>query len=201
LDPRTKFFEAVRTTDCISARRLSVKVRAGFSSPCDNYFRLGRVTKACEKRRKGGEKYTNRTVVRNNACGHANHSFFWLILGPNARGSPKGKLAQAISSQFGSFDQFEEKAGGCGSWAIWRRLGLVGNHQSGRSGNHLDVEPFGEPLPLVGARPTRCKETLEPLACQPRHLIEHSRLFEEVCRSGTITSRFSRRSCASAQER
>jgi hypothetical protein len=149
-----KFFEAVRTTNCISARRLSVKVRAGFSSPWDNYFRLGRVTKACEKRGKGGEKYTNRTVVRDNACGHANHSFFWLILGPNAGGSPKGKLAQAISSQFGSFDQFKEKAGGCGSWAIWQRLGLVGNHQSGRSGNHLDVEPFGEPLSLVGARPS-----------------------------------------------
>ena len=50
-----------------------------------------------------------RTTVRNNAGGHANHSFFWLILGPNAGGSPKGKLADAITSTFGSFDQFKEK--------------------------------------------------------------------------------------------
>jgi superoxide dismutase, Fe-Mn family len=50
-----------------------------------------------------------RTTVRNNAGGHANHSFFWLILGPNAGGTPKGKLADAITSTFGSFDQFKEK--------------------------------------------------------------------------------------------
>jgi superoxide dismutase len=133
LDARIKFFEAVRTTNRISARRLSVKVRAGFSSPWDNYFRLGRVTKACEKRGKGGEKYTNRTVVRDNACGHANHSFFWLILGPNAGGSPKGKLAQAISSQFGSFDQFKEKleAAGVGrfgsgwAWLVITKAGAL----------------------------------------------------------------------------
>ena len=50
-----------------------------------------------------------RTAVRNNAGGHANHSFFWLILGPNAGGTPKGKLADAITSTFGSFDQFKEK--------------------------------------------------------------------------------------------
>jgi Fe-Mn family superoxide dismutase len=50
-----------------------------------------------------------RTVVRNNAGGHANHSFFWKIMGPNAGGSPKGKLADAINSTFGSFDQFKEK--------------------------------------------------------------------------------------------
>jgi Fe-Mn family superoxide dismutase len=71
-----------------------------------------------------------RTVVRNNAGGHANHSFFWKILGPNAGGSPKGKLAEAINSTFGSFDQFKEKfqaagAGRFGSGWAW----LVVNKQ------------------------------------------------------------------------
>ena len=51
-----------------------------------------------------------RTVVRNNGGGHANHSFFWKIMGPNAGGEPKGKLADDIKSAFGSFDQFKEKS-------------------------------------------------------------------------------------------
>ena len=76
-----------------------------------------------------------RTAVRNNAGGHANHSFFWLILGPNAGGSPKGKLADAITSAFGSFDQFKEKfqAAGAGrfgsgwAWLVVNKAGSLGN--------------------------------------------------------------------------
>jgi len=73
-----------------------------------------------------------RTVVRNNAGGHANHSFFWLILGPNAGGSPKGKLADAITSTFGSFDQFKEKvqaagAGRFGSGWAWLVVNKAGS--------------------------------------------------------------------------
>src|ERR1043165_6783576 len=47
-----------------------------------------------------------RGVVRNNGGGHANHSFFWQIMGPNAGGEPTGKLADDIKSSFGSFDAF-----------------------------------------------------------------------------------------------
>ena len=50
-----------------------------------------------------------RAAVRNNGGGHANHSFFWKIMGPNAGGEPKGKLADDIKSTFGGFDQFKEK--------------------------------------------------------------------------------------------
>jgi len=55
-----------------------------------------------------------RTVVRNNGGGHANHSFFWKIMGPNAGGEPKGKLADDIKSTFGSFDDFKEKLAAAG---------------------------------------------------------------------------------------
>ena len=72
-----------------------------------------------------------RTAVRNNAGGHANHSFFWPILGANAGGSPKGKLAEAINSTFGSFDQFKEKfqaagAGRFGSGWAWLVINKAG---------------------------------------------------------------------------
>lgn len=49
-----------------------------------------------------------RGAVRNNAGGVANHSFFWRILGP-AGSTPKGQLAAAITSTFGSFDKFKEE--------------------------------------------------------------------------------------------
>ena len=52
-----------------------------------------------------------RTAVRNNGGGHANHSLFWTIMGPNKGGQPSGKLADAINSAFGGFDQFKEKFG------------------------------------------------------------------------------------------
>ena len=65
-----------------------------------------------------------RTAVRNNVGGHANHSFFWKILGPNAGGAPKGKLAETINLTFNGFDQFKEKfqaagAGRFGSGWAW----------------------------------------------------------------------------------
>ena len=55
-----------------------------------------------------------RAAVRNNGGGHANHSFFWKIMGPKAGGEPKGKLADDIKSTFGSFDQFKEKLADAG---------------------------------------------------------------------------------------
>lgn len=48
-----------------------------------------------------------KTPIRNNAGGHANHSFFWSILSPNGGGAPVGKLATAIEASFGSFAEFK----------------------------------------------------------------------------------------------
>jgi superoxide dismutase, Fe-Mn family len=49
-----------------------------------------------------------RGAVRNNGGGHANHTLFWSILGPNAGGAPRGELGAAIDQTFGSLDAFKE---------------------------------------------------------------------------------------------
>ena len=48
-------------------------------------------------------------ALRNNAGGHANHSLFWQVMGPNQGGQPGGELLEAINSAFGSFDAFKQK--------------------------------------------------------------------------------------------
>lgn len=46
-------------------------------------------------------------AVRNNGGGHANHSFFWEIMAPNAGGEPVGEIKAAIETTFGSFADFK----------------------------------------------------------------------------------------------
>jgi Fe-Mn family superoxide dismutase len=48
-----------------------------------------------------------RAAVRNNGGGHLNHSMFWRIMNPNGGGEPTGAIAGAISSSFGSFEDFK----------------------------------------------------------------------------------------------
>ena len=65
-----------------------------------------------------------RTAVRNNGGGHVNHTMFWEIMGPGKGGAPSGKIAEAISGTFGSFDGFKDQmnkggAGRFGSGWVW----------------------------------------------------------------------------------
>lgn len=65
-----------------------------------------------------------RAAVRNNGGGHANHSFFWEIMAPNAGGEPTGAVKAAIDDAFGSFDEMKEAfkaaaAGRFGSGWAW----------------------------------------------------------------------------------
>jgi superoxide dismutase, Fe-Mn family len=55
-----------------------------------------------------------RTAVRNNGGGHWNHSLFWELMGPGKGGVPVGNLAQAITTAFGSFDDFKTKFNAAG---------------------------------------------------------------------------------------
>ena len=65
-----------------------------------------------------------KTAVRNNGGGHANHSFFWEIMAPNAGGEPTGEIKEAINEAFGDFSSFKEEfkkaaAGRFGSGWTW----------------------------------------------------------------------------------
>ena len=50
-----------------------------------------------------------KTALRNNAGGHANHSLFWTVMGPQGSTQPGGELMTAIEGAFGSFDDFKKK--------------------------------------------------------------------------------------------
>ena len=74
-----------------------------------------------------------RTAVRNNGGGHANHTLFWEIMGPNGGGEPSGELASAISDTFGSLDDLKAQVNDAGvkrfgsgwTWLVWDGTGLA----------------------------------------------------------------------------
>ncbi|MDE1862023.1 MAG: superoxide dismutase [Thaumarchaeota archaeon] len=50
-----------------------------------------------------------RGAVNFHGGGYENHMLFWTSMKPGGGGKPGGKLADAISASFGSFDSFKEK--------------------------------------------------------------------------------------------
>ena len=51
-------------------------------------------------------------AIRNNGGGHYNHSLFWQLMKPNPDSKPNlpnGKLAEAITADFKSFDEFKKE--------------------------------------------------------------------------------------------
>jgi len=76
-----------------------------------------------------------RTAVRNHGGGHANHSFFWTIMGAQGGAGvgnePEGKVAGEIVATFGDVAKFKEEfakaAGGVfGSGWAWLVIGADG---------------------------------------------------------------------------
>ena len=47
-----------------------------------------------------------RLAVRNQGGGHYNHSLFWQWMSPDGGGEPGGDLAQAIATEYGSYQEF-----------------------------------------------------------------------------------------------
>lgn len=51
----------------------------------------------------------NDAGVRNNGGGHFNHSLFWKVMKPGGGSEPTGKLADALKSTFGTFEDFKNE--------------------------------------------------------------------------------------------
>ena len=74
-----------------------------------------------------------RTAVRNNGGGHANHTLFWEIMGPNGGGEPSGALSDAIRDTFGGLDDLKSQVNDAGvkrfgsgwTWLVWDGTGLA----------------------------------------------------------------------------
>jgi len=74
-----------------------------------------------------------RAAVRNNGGGHANHTLFWEIMGPDGGGEPSGDLAAAITDTFGSLNDLKAQVTDAGvkrfgsgwSWLVWDGTGLA----------------------------------------------------------------------------
>ena len=72
-------------------------------------------------------------AVRNNGGGHANHTLFWEIMGPDGGGEPSGELGAAISDTFDSFADLQAQVNDAGakrfgsgwSWLVWDGTGLA----------------------------------------------------------------------------
>jgi Fe-Mn family superoxide dismutase len=74
-----------------------------------------------------------RTAVRNNGGGHANHTLFWEIMGPNGGGDPSGDLGEAIADAFGGVAELKAAVNDAGvkrfgsgwTWLVWDGTGLA----------------------------------------------------------------------------
>ncbi|HMB19188.1 MAG TPA: superoxide dismutase [Gaiellaceae bacterium] len=93
-----------------------------------------------------------RMAVRNNAGGHANHSFFWEIMSP-VGGEPEGDLAEAIDAAFGGVQQLAEQVNDAGVKRFgsgWTWLVLDGDSLAVTSTPNQDSPLSEGKTPILG---------------------------------------------------
>jgi len=66
-------------------------------------------------------------AVRNNGGGHVNHSLFWTLLKKDVPFA--GKAAEAITANFGSFEEFKKQFSDAAANPVRQRLGLARRQQ------------------------------------------------------------------------
>jgi superoxide dismutase, Fe-Mn family len=94
-----------------------------------------------------------RQKVINNGGGHANHSMFWEIMGPQGGGEPTGPLAEAIKSTFTDFATLKTKIkeAGLGRFGSgWAWLVLVNGKLQIVSSANQDSPYMNGQTPILG---------------------------------------------------
>jgi Fe-Mn family superoxide dismutase len=82
-----------------------------------------------------------RMAVRNNGGGHANHTLFWEIMGPNGGGDPSGALADAITDALGGVAELKAAVNDAGikrfgsgwTWLVWDGTGSLSSTRPGHA--------------------------------------------------------------------
>ncbi len=95
-------------------------------------------------------------AVRNNGGGHWNHSFFWESLAPDAGGNPEGKLSEAITEAFGSFEAFKEKFNAAGVTRFGSGWAWLGS----QNGKLLICSTPNQDNPLMDVAECKCTPIL-----------------------------------------
>ena len=96
-------------------------------------------------------------AVRNNGGGHWNHSLFWTLMKQNGGGNPTGKVAEAITSTFGSFEELKNKFnsaattrfGSGWAWLVLQDGKLVVSSTPNQDNPLMDVAEV-KGLPILG---------------------------------------------------
>ncbi|MGL4347233.1 MAG: superoxide dismutase [Chitinophagaceae bacterium] len=96
-------------------------------------------------------------VIRNNAGGYWNHSFFWQELTPQEQKLPIGQSAEAINKTFGSFDSFKEqfkqaalqRFGSGWAWLVNTQQGLLIISTQNQDNPFMDVLEI-QGIPILG---------------------------------------------------
>ena len=88
---------------------------------------------------------TSEGGIFNNAAQVWNHTFYWYCLKPKGGGAPKGKIGEAITKQFGSFDKFKEQFdeaaktqfGSGWAWLVKKTDGTLAIEKTSNAGNPM----------------------------------------------------------------
>jgi len=94
-----------------------------------------------------------RGAVRNHGGGHANHTLFWTVMGPNGGGEPSGDLASAIGSAFGDFATFKQQFSDAAATRFgsgWAWLALDGGQLVVESTPNQDSPLMEGRMPILG---------------------------------------------------
>lgn len=91
------------------------------------------------------------TAIRNHGGGHYNHTLFWKWMSPQGGGEPNGQLAEEITTNYGSFQNFVDEFTGkslavFGSGWCW----LMPDMEIITTPNQDTPIMLGKPAPLLG---------------------------------------------------